>query len=343
MTDVKPQWWIRKFSIATASAARDVAAEPEDGRTSMSEFGHFEGFGDFSHDAGAIGHETHSLGDLSHQPGLSISEDQSGVDAWQHLGASTETTNANEIGNPAEYQHDWFFQKYNGYCVPSSITQVIEAQSGEQIHDWHLVQQEANRLGLPNDGGYQLPQAQEIMQSFGVPCHVETFHAPVPAIEHLADYLHEGRNVILAVNASPIWYGSPDASNPGGHADHALVVTAINAQTGEVTLSDPGSPTGNEETVPLSTFMQAWSASDYGMLVTDHAAGTEDHQVQEDIAHAEHPGTSPQYLAPAADSTSPAVGHVGHVGHVAESVVLPIALSAGWLAGTGLRAWRSSR
>jgi len=78
-------------------------------------------------------------------------------------------------------------------------------------------------------------------------------------------------------------------------------VSAINAQTGEVTLSDPGSPTGNEETVPIDTFMQAWSASDYSMLVTDHAAGTEDHKVQADIAHIEHPGAS---SAPSSDSVS---------------------------------------
>ena len=62
-----------------------------------------------------------------------------------------------------------------------------------------------------------------------------------------------------------------------GAADHALVVSGINSETGVVTLSDPGTPSGNEEQVPLSVFMDAWSASNYQMLVTDDAVGGADH------------------------------------------------------------------
>lgn len=237
---------------------------------------------------------------------------QPGSGTWP-AGLGERAVAAPEIGNPAEYQHDWFFQKYNWYCVPSSITQVIEAQSGQHIHSYALVEKEISQLHLPGTG-LDLPQAQEVLAGFNVPSHIVTAGSAETGISDLADYLHEGRSIILAVNASPIWYGSETAHNPDGHADHALVVSAVNTQTREVTLSDPGNPNGNEETVPLSVFLDAWSASDYSMLVTDHTAGTEVHQTDVGIKHVELSVSTP------------------HV-HLSESVILPIAFGAGILLG----------
>jgi len=293
----------------------------------MSEFGGHEGIpGETDAFHSGPGHEDFGLGSSSHEPGLSVSEDH--FDSW-HLASSEASANPNEIGNPNEYEQDWFFQHYNGYCMPSSITQVIEAQSGEHIHSYDLVEREAAKLGLPRTE-FTMEQGQELLENLGVPCHVVTAGNPTTAIDDLANYLHEGRSIVLAVNASPIWYGSPDVGNPSGDADHALVVSAVNAQTGEVTLSDPGSPTGNEETVPIDTFMQAWSASDYQMLVTDHAAGTDAQPVQTDIAHLE-PGSGFD------------IGHIAHdVEHdaFAGSVLLPIALGAGALTSRAVRSRR---
>lgn len=145
--------------------------------------------------------------------------------------------------NPNEYDHYWFFQEHNGYCVPSSVTQVIEAQTGIDLHSYSLVEQEAARLGLPTgEQGLILQQAQELLQGFNIPAQIHTCPLGGPAVQQLEQYLAEGDKVILAVNASPIWYGSETAGNPIGEPDHAVVVTAINAQTGMVTLSDPGTP-----------------------------------------------------------------------------------------------------
>jgi len=247
----------------------------------------------FIHDGGA-GHEGEpypGAGSL-HAGGIHAGDVHGGFDvAHTHADLAGEQalgsiSAANEIGNPNEYEHYWFFQEHNGYCVPSSITQVIEAQSGHAMHGYDTVVQEAHNLGIPvGADGMTLPQAKEILSHFDVPSHIETPASPQQAITDLANYLHEGRSVILSVNASPIWYGSDTYDNPGGQADHALVVTAINTQTGVVTLSDPGSPTGNEEQVPLSVFMDAWSASHDQMLVSDHAAGTEDGQVWSATEH----------------------------------------------------------
>ncbi|HEX4092072.1 MAG TPA: hypothetical protein VHZ33_25435 [Trebonia sp.] len=207
-------------------------------------------------------------------------------DQSQALGASA---TGSELGNPNEYEHYWFYQGKDGYCAPSSVTQVIEAQSGHSIDGYSAAVSEAHKLGIPFDGsGMTMPQAQELLNGFGVQSHLEQPASAQQGLDELAQYLEQGKSVILSVNADPIWYGTETSSdNPDGGPDHALVVTAINAQTGEVTLSDPGSPDGNQEQVPLSTFMEAWEASGCEMLVTDHAAGTEDAQVWSDTERIE--------------------------------------------------------
>ena len=194
-----------------------------------------------------------------------------------------------EVGNPGEYEHYWFFQGKDGYCAPSSVTQVIEAQSGHAIDGYNAAVTEAHKLGIPFNGtGMTMPQAQQLLTAFGVPSHLEQATTAEQGLTELTHDLQQGKSIILSVNADPIWYGTQtSADNPDGGPDHALVVTAINTQTGEVTLSDPGSPTGNEEQVPLSTFTDAWEASGYQMLVTDHAAGTDDAQVWTDTQRIE--------------------------------------------------------
>jgi hypothetical protein len=240
-----------------------------------------------------------------------------------HLGASE------EIGNPAEYQHYWFFEQHNGYCVPSSVTQVIEAQTGMTLHGYGVVADEARSLGITLGGpGLTLPQAQELLSGFDIPSHIDTPATAQAAVDELAGYLADGRDVILSVNASPIWYGSETADNPQAKADHALVISAINDQTGTVTLSDPGSPSGNEEQVPLQPFLDAWSASHYQMLVTDDRVGGADARAAtaavDDIEHP--PGL-------VADVTSFITGH----GAVLLPIVVGVAAAGAAAAELGKR------
>lgn len=237
---------------------------------------------DFSagHGAGAHDFTQRSL----HDGGADFAHDSAGPAS---LGAAA--TGPGDIGNPNEYEHYWFFQGKDGYCGPSSITQVIEAQTGHQIHSYTDVVNEMHRLHIPFDGsGMAVQDIPSVLDAFGIHSHLETPSSPQAGLQQLASYLQGGRSVILSVNASPIWYGSDTAYNPGGAPDHALVVTAIDPGHGTVTLSDPGSPDGNEETVPLSTFMDAWDASHDQMIVTDHAAGTQDSpawHTTSDLAH----------------------------------------------------------
>jgi hypothetical protein len=237
---------------------------------------------DFSagHHAGPHDFTQHSL----HDAGIDFAAHAAGA-----ASPGAAAPGSGDIGNPNEYEHYWFFQGKDGYCGPSSITQVIEAQSGHQIHSYADVVNEMHRLHIPFDGsGMAVQDIPRVLDAFGIHSHLETPSSPQQGLQQLASYLQEGRSVILSVNASPIWYGSDTAGNPGGAPDHALVVTAIDPVHGTVTLSDPGSPDGNEETVPLSTFMDAWDASHDSMIVTDHAAGTQDSpvwQTTNDLAH----------------------------------------------------------
>jgi hypothetical protein len=188
----------------------------------MSEFGTDNGYWDYQD--GGQGDQGFPWHDHSDE-GLSAAWDGSYA-AYGDDGGSGYQAPA-EVGNPAEYRQDWFFQEQNGYCVPSSLTEVISAQSGIPLPDYSLVEQEAARLGLPATG-LTLPQAQELLGGFGVPSHIEYGGDPQTAAGELAGFLSQGRNVMLAVNASPIWYGSADSpDNPDGQADHAAVTAAV--------------------------------------------------------------------------------------------------------------------
>jgi len=211
-----------------------------------------------------------------------------------------------EFGDPGEYHSYWFFQGHNETCAPASVTQVIEAQTGINLHGEALVQHELAELHLPS-GNLTLPQAQTVLNHFSIPSELQDYpNNPSAAVAQLEQYLHDGKNVVLSVNASPIWYDSMTAGNdkaaeglPSDEwADHAVVVSGINTQTGMVTLSDTGNPggmdlplvgnhDGNEEQVPLSLFLDAWEGSNYSMLVTDHPDGGE----------AQHAATEAVYAA----------------------------------------------
>jgi len=264
-----------------------------------------------------------------------------GADPRGVLGAAAQMYSGTsaEIGNPAEYQHYWFYQEHNGYCVPASVTEVIEAQTGLTLHDTGLVEQEASELGLPTGThGMTLDQAQELLQHFGIPSHVEQAGSGATltgggtaqaAADELAGYLEQGRNIIIGVNANPIWFNTEDsAQNPAGAADHALIVTSINVDTDTVTLSDTGTQEGNEETVPLAVFMDAWQASDYQMLVTDDPVGGADHATAlTTVTDMEHPPGL-------ADEAGTIVSDISNAFHHEGFILLPVAAVVEWAASS---------
>lgn len=218
---------------------------------------------------GAFTHHDHDLGD-GHTDTTSWTH--TGVDdAMAPLGAMESDSLGVIHGAPAAQTQEWFLQAGNGYCLPASLTQVVSEVTGVPLPDESIVDARLAELGTPaGPNGLPLAAGVPLLESFGIPAHMETG----ASLSVLESYLDQGRSIILGVNADEIWYGQNDPTdNPSGGANHAVVVTAIDTTHGLVVLSDPGSPDGNQETVPLSQFEEAWAAGDNQLLVVDSSTG----------------------------------------------------------------------
>ena len=83
--------------------------------------------------------------------------------------------------------------------------------------------------------------------------------------------LGDGRKVIVALNAELIWGQPVDTKDKNGDpaADHAVVVTGVDAVNGTVHLNDSGASDGADKTVSAEVFSKAWATGDDEMVVTD--------------------------------------------------------------------------
>lgn len=171
-------------------------------------------------------------------------------------------------GEPESSSDEWFLQMGDGYCMPASLTQVLSEATDIPLPDESLVLDRLAQLGAPDPtiNGLPIEMGEPLLESFGIPCHVE-YDA---TLSDLQSYLDDGRSIILGVNADYIWEGANDpVENPMNQANHALIITAIDEDRGVVVLSDPGTKDGNQETVQLSLFLDAWESGDNQLLVTD--------------------------------------------------------------------------
>lgn len=216
------------------------------------------------------GAQTGSLHESAAPHQSASGEDPMDPQAWTNLGdhgaVPDHDGNSGVDGNPHAWTNDWFFQETDGYCGPSSIAQVVSEYTGLDVHDPQQLVDRATELGLfdPNhpENGMSWQNMQTLMQDQGVPCHLQS-----SSMSDLESKLDDGYGVIAMVHAGDIWGPEHDT---GHGADHALVVAGIDHDRGVVILSDPGSPNGNQEEVPIDQFEQAWSASGDEMLVADN-------------------------------------------------------------------------
>src|SRR5262249_17867530 len=153
-----------------------------------------------------------------------------------------------------------------GYCVPASLTEVLSQVTGHRFADESVVVERFAELGKPVTAqGETLADGEKVLDSFGVESHVESG----ATLSDLEQYLDGGRAIVGRVTADALWNGHDTAANPTGRANHALLITGIDEARGQVTLSDPGNPDGNNEVVPLDVFKEAWAAGENQLLVTD--------------------------------------------------------------------------
>jgi LysM repeat protein len=169
-------------------------------------------------------------------------------------------------GDPAQAVSYWFAQRGSD-CVPASVTQVLGEALGHRVPESDVLQRMATLgMELPTSTqGVPFADAERLLDSFGISSHQE--HNVT--LTRLEGYLDQGRSVILGVDANPIWHYQDGQSQ--GEAPHAVMITSIDESTGTVTLSDTGTPNGNEEHVPLNVFMYAWGEQGNELVVTDSA------------------------------------------------------------------------
>ena len=207
----------------------------------------------------------------------------------------------------------WREQTENGLCAPNSVAMIVEEFSGVELPEQAFVDA-AVGLGLLDDtgegwSGMNVYQTEQLIEHFGIPAHVEQ-----GTIETLEGYLDEGRDVILAVDSSEIWFtGDDDAVDSGMGADHAVVITEIDEANGVVYLNDPGQPGGAGYEIPIDELVDAWQDGANAMVVTDGAPE----------------GTTPlpQRLEPSSPDAPDGPG----IGEFVGFVVLPVIVVAGLL------------
>ncbi|MFF2028568.1 C39 family peptidase, partial [Streptomyces sp. NPDC058171] len=169
-------------------------------------------------------------------------------------------------GAPHAATDDWFRQSGDGYCLPASLTEVLAQATGHRFPDESVVTARLAELGMPaSANGQPLVDGVTLLDSFGVEAQVQSGLT----LTDLEIYLDHGRSLILSVDANDIWYGQEDPiGNPLDKANHALLITGIDQENGVVILSDPGTPDGNAEVVPLAVFEEAWSDGGNQALIT---------------------------------------------------------------------------
>ncbi len=175
------------------------------------------------------------------------------------------------VGDPTGDSEHWFEQATNGFCVPSSIAQIVSEYTGVHHDDEQAFVERANELhvftvgpdGVPSMG---IDGALALLEDAGVPASIEVGQG----VDTIVGYLAEGRRVMLAVDSGEIWSGEATEDNA---ADHAIVITAIDTERGVAVLSDPGHPEGDMMEVPLDVLDDAWADSGYAAVVCDEPPG----------------------------------------------------------------------
>jgi hypothetical protein len=173
------------------------------------------------------------------------------------------------IYGDGEAERQWGqIQTQNGYCGPVSIAMVLAELTGVQYGETQMVQAAIDRgmlVGEPGAWeGMYVHNVAALLTEFGAASHVES-----GTLDSLRAYLDQGRDIILFVDSSEVWYGTDDDGTAGDRQDHFLVITEIDDERGVATLNDPGWPTGVGREVSLATIEDAWQDSSYQMVVTD--------------------------------------------------------------------------
>jgi len=171
------------------------------------------------------------------------------------------------IGHPDQDATRWDGQQtFSDDCAIRAQQFIIELYSGQKLDEQALVADAYGHGWYHPGSGTSLQDMDKELIEHGIPANMYE-HANV---SELANELAQGHRVIIAVDSSELWHGTPT-----GAADHAVVVSGIDTSdpsNPQVIVSDPGVPNGAEDRYPLAQFIQAWQGSDFYMVATDQPA-----------------------------------------------------------------------
>lgn len=187
------------------------------------------------------------------------------------------------VGDPQGDAKFWFEQAANGFCLPASVAQIVSEYTGIDYQDESAFVELANEGGLFTVDGQGVPgiafeDGVTLLQEAGVPATLQ-----YGDMDTVSTYLAQGRGIVLFIDSGEVWNGETTEDDA---PDHAVIITGIDRATGLVYLSDPGSPTGNMEPVPIDTLRDAWQDSDFQMIVCDEPADPTEEVTAEEVTAA---------------------------------------------------------
>lgn len=181
---------------------------------------------------------------------------------------------AEEFGDPDGAAAYWAEQSYDDCAIMSAADVVGQmtgtAPSEEEITAWAASTPSVSEPGDmiymhgedPNDpaAGSIFKDLPIVLDHYGVPAQY-VGGSNLPALQ---DVLGRQGAVIVNLNGETIW----DVEGDRSQADHALVVTGVNTDTGMVHLNDSGDEAGANSQVTIDTFLAAWQTSGNEMVMT---------------------------------------------------------------------------
>ncbi len=190
------------------------------------------------------------------------------------------------IGDPA-YQNAFYeHQDYNFDCAVVSQMSIINQfrhELGQDLISEDTALYTAAQNGWVTEGGTAPDDVGKLMEAYGIPNH----HVEHATVEQLARELQAGHRVVANVHAEELWAeGHPmqefwnwfkkvfGLDTPQFEpADHAVVITGINAEANPPTviINDSGDPNGQSREYPLEDFKDAWQNSDFTYTATDYS------------------------------------------------------------------------
>jgi hypothetical protein len=206
------------------------------------------------------------------------------------LASPADAASGTMYGDPTAAAQWWRHQQYDD-CVIMSSADVVGQITGKEPSEGAIIKVAQSTPSVAHPGSIYVKPASiknpnsgmgtsaldipVLLAHYGVNAALtDSDHAPRTGIptgmESLERQLGAGHKAIVMLNAELIWHQPVDNKDKSGNprADHAVVVTGVDAAEGVVHLNDSGNPKGRDEQIPMDLFVRSWATSEDLMVVT---------------------------------------------------------------------------